>query len=125
MLLKRRMMMSKKLLMELIILENLFLLFLHLILSEVDKIHLQYIYLGFFLINIKYEPIYRTLNKQTNKQNFLYIIINRKNIILSVRNNNVFTFFFFIMLHLQKSMNYNKYYHKFKILKDHVLLNKD
>ena len=26
---------------------------------------------------------------------------------------------------LQKSMNYNKYYHKFKILKDHVLLNKD
>ena len=55
--------------MELIILENLFLQFLHLILSEVDKIHLLvYIYLGFLLINIKYEPIYRTLNKQTNKQ---------------------------------------------------------
>ena len=52
--------------MELIILENLFLQFLHLILSEVEKIHLlEYKYLG-FLINIKYEPIYRTLNKQTN-----------------------------------------------------------
>jgi len=40
--------MNKKLLMELIILENLFLLFLHLILSEVDKIHLQYIYIWVF-----------------------------------------------------------------------------
>ena len=66
-------MMNKKLLMELIILENLFLLFLHLILSEVEKIHLQYIYIWVFLINIKYESIYRTLNKQTtNKRNFFF-----------------------------------------------------
>ena len=34
-----------------------------------------YIYLGFFLINIKYETIYRTLNKQTNNKqtNFFQI----------------------------------------------------
>ena len=79
-LLKRRMMMSKKLLIELIILENLFLQFLHLILSEVEKIHLQYIYIWVFLINIKYEPIYRTLNKQINKHGRFFPKINIANI---------------------------------------------